>query len=260
MLPDMLGAALTYASYGWPVFPCRPGGKVPLGGLVPHGCLDASTDRDVIAGWWTRAPSANVAIATGSPGPDVVDFDTKKGAPGAETFQRLRAAGLLNGAFQVVDTPSGGWHLYFAGTRQGNGSLNRFGVDFRGAGGYVVAPPSFIAADDLDGYTLTDHRDPTGRTVSWSAIVDNLAPRTVSYADRPRRDGNHGALIDWLSRQQEPGRNNALFWAANRALETGAGRDVLEALISTATSIGLGEREARLTVNSAARRAGRSAA
>ena len=50
-------------------------------------------------------------------------------------------AGLLEGAYGYVRTPSGGLHIYFTGTTQRNGHLAAHHVDFRSAGGYVLAPP-----------------------------------------------------------------------------------------------------------------------
>jgi len=68
--------ALEYAGRGWPVFPCRPGRKEPA---TRHGFLDATTDPDQIRAWWRRDPAANLAIATGLPGPDVLDVDRHSG-------------------------------------------------------------------------------------------------------------------------------------------------------------------------------------
>ena len=79
-----VSAALAYASYGWPVFPCQAGSKVPA---TSHGFLDATTDPDQIREWWHRRPDANLAIATGSPGPDVLDIDQH-----GRSRQRLRRA------------------------------------------------------------------------------------------------------------------------------------------------------------------------
>ena len=91
-----LRQALAYARRGWPVFPCQPGQKIPA---TPHGFRDATTDPDQITGWFTRHPDRNLAIATGAPGPDVLDVDRHGPAGnGYAALSRLRRAGLLDGA------------------------------------------------------------------------------------------------------------------------------------------------------------------
>ena len=60
-------------------------------------------------------------------------------------FHRLKRAGLLAGASAMVRTRSGGLHVYYAGTAQSCGSLTRHHLDFKAAGGYVLAPPSRVA-------------------------------------------------------------------------------------------------------------------
>jgi hypothetical protein len=255
----LLAWALRYAELGRPVFPCWPSKKNPIGPAVPHGCLDATTDPAIIAAWWTQWPSANVAVATGTPGPDVVDFDLKKGAPGAESFARLRDAGLLRGAFMVVTTPSGGWHLYFTGTRQGNGARARHGVDFRGAGGYVVAPPSYVVDDErgyAGHYAVAEHREPTGATVDWSAIRDFLDPPRPPRQYHGERAGNFDALVRWLEERPAGDRNGALYWATLRAVEGGADDAVLDQLREAIIRAGHSARDAEKTVLSAQRRAG----
>jgi hypothetical protein len=112
--------ALAYAAHGWPVFPCQPGGKQPA---TRHGFLDATTDPDKITWWWRRQPGANLAIATGQPGPDVLDVDQHGPAGnGFAAFNRLKRAGLIDGASAMVATPGGGLHAYFAGSDQHCGS------------------------------------------------------------------------------------------------------------------------------------------
>ena len=249
---DLLAAALRYAAAGWPVFPCKPGEKVPHGLLVPHGVKDASTAVDRITFWWSRSPLANVAIATGDPGPDVVDLDVTAGKPGRHSYARLRAAGLLEGAELVIATPSGGRHLYYAGTGQGNGSIPRHGVDFRGRGGYVLAPPSVV---DGKPYTVVETVPHTGVLVDFGAVRRVLdPPRPVRTPSLPAQ-GNHDALVRHVAGLQEGNRNGGLFWAACRAVEGAAGDDVFRALVAAAVTAGLTEREARRTVESARRRA-----
>ena len=137
-----LRQALAYARRGWPVFPCQPGQKIPA---TRHGYRDATTDEQQITGWFTRHPDRNLAIATGAPGPDVLDVDVHGPAGnGYAALGRLHCAGLLDGAYGYVRTPSGGLHVYFTGTAQRSGHLAAHHLDFRSAGGYVLAPPSQV--------------------------------------------------------------------------------------------------------------------
>ena len=114
----LLAAALAYAAAGWPVFPCRPDTKIPA---TKHGCKDATTSPPTIHAWWQRA-AYNVAIATGAPGPDVLDVDVHATGSGWAGHERLKSAGMITGALRMVRTRSGGLHVYFAGTAQRNGS------------------------------------------------------------------------------------------------------------------------------------------
>ena len=245
--PDrLLAAALWYAATGWPVFPCRPDAKVPL---TAHGCKDASTDPVRVRAWWSRWPLANIGVATGAPGPDVLDIDTKRGAPGFATLNRLVRAGLVAGAGAMVRTPSGGLHLYYLGSDQGNGTLPTFGIDYRGRGGYVLAAPSVV---DGNPYVPTERREFTARC-DWSAIKRYLQPPTPQRSvPRPGGRSDVGALVRWLAGQHEGNRNAALYWACCRALESG--HDDLTDLESAGVTAGLDEAEIRRTVESARRK------
>src|SRR4051812_45530449 len=98
-------AALTYATRGWPVFPCHyptgggcschdPGCSSPAKHpRTPRGLHDATTRRDVIRRSWQRSPDANVAVRTGTTGHDgivVIDIDPAHG--GNESLAQLTAA------------------------------------------------------------------------------------------------------------------------------------------------------------------------
>ncbi len=147
----LLRGAILYARRGIPVFPCEPGGKRPL---TPNGFWEATTDKRELARWWRRWPRANVAIPTGrSSGLLVLDVDA---AEGLQSVAELELARGQPPKTAKAFTGGGGEHLYFrypsegelraAGlywekVRNSQGLLGD-GLDVRGEGGYVVAPPS----------------------------------------------------------------------------------------------------------------------
>lgn len=154
-----LGSTATdYAEWGWPVFPLAHQSKVPA---IPkkkggNGFKDATNDPERIKKWWTRHPTHNVGLATGHMF-DVIDIDTKepdKTTPtpeGVRSFNQLLEAGDLPECHGVAVTASGGMHLYVKASGKGNYAAIRPGVDYRGRGGYVVAPPSVLT--NRQGYT-----------------------------------------------------------------------------------------------------------
>lgn len=250
--------ALRFAGAGWPVFPARPGadpcpdpGSCPCKRpLTEHGCLDASTDPQVIRAWWRRWPSANLAIATGAPGPDVLDVDNHgERGDGWAAFNRLKSAGLLAGARALVRTPSGGLHSYYAGTAQRNGKLPRHHLDFRSAGGYVLAPPSRVHGRP---YELLDHRGGADGRLDWQAARRLLDPPRPPGRPRGTARGDLGNLAADVAAQQEGNRNDYLFWACCRAVESGHAD--LDELVAAAVQAGLSEADARRTAASAARK------
>src|SRR5680860_957244 len=132
-----------------PVFPCVPGEKRPL---TAHGFQDATSDPATVASWWSRWPTANIGIPTGAAsGIDVVDVDVHPGGSGFQGFDRARRSDLVTGWAWMLRTPSGGLHAYFlrwGEDEQRSWQLPGKHVDFRGDGGYVVAPPSRVIGRD----------------------------------------------------------------------------------------------------------------
>jgi Bifunctional DNA primase/polymerase, N-terminal len=252
MTSPALRHALAYAARGWPVFPCQAGRKTPA---TPHGHLDATTDPAQITAWYDHHPDWNLAIATGTPGPDVLDVDDHGPAgTGYPAFAALTKAGLTDGATAWIRTPSGGLHAYFRGSDQRNGHLPGHHLDFRSQGGYVLAPPSWASGKP---YHLI--RTPGGGgALDWAAVTTLLEPRRHSRRPQlgpaPGRDLGH--LARWVASQPEGNRNAGLFWAANRALDTDPAAD-LSPLAAAARHAGLGEKEITRTLHSA-RKAGRN--
>ena len=182
--------ALNYARRGWPVFPCLPGEKIPA---TRHGFRDATTDPGQIAVWFSRGPDYNLAVATGAPGPDVLDVDDDRAGNGFPAFFRIRASGLADGAAAYVRTPSGGIHAYFAGSDQRSGSLPRHHLDFRAQGGYVLVPHAQIG----DHPTSSSRNSPAAAawtgppsSASWNPSASSSGPipgrpRTATWVTWP---------------------------------------------------------------------------
>ena len=140
-------AALAYASIGLHVFPCRVDLKTPA---CKNGFHDATTDIEQIKKWWAAQPY-NIGIATGASGLVVVDFDLVKGiAVGETNFKKSPDYEPLPETF-TVKTRSGGKQYYFRANGTGINSSNSQlceCVDIKAQGGYVIAPPSYVKADD----------------------------------------------------------------------------------------------------------------
>jgi hypothetical protein len=250
MTNPVLRRALAYGARGWPVFPCQPGAKTPA---TPHGYRDATTDEQQITDWFTGHPGRNLAIATGAPGPDVLDIDQHGDAGnGFGAAARLRDAGLLDGAAAWVRTPSGGLHLYFTGTAQRCGHLPGCHLDFRSAGGYVLAPPSAVGGHPYRVLAATGQPGP----LDWAAVTALLHPQRQPRLPQQRQGQAHGRdpdhLARWVAAQPEGNRNAGLFWAANRALETDPAAD-LSPLAAAARQAGLPDAEITRTLDSARR-------
>lgn len=250
-------AAHRYADAGWHVFPAEPGGKRPA---TEHGFLDATTSHKEIQNWWRAEPRSNLAIATGAPGPDVLDVDKHKDGNGFGAFNQLKQAGLVRDPMAIVRTPSGGFHAYYRGTEhQRNGHIPGVHVDFRSQGGYVVAPPSTIAGRTYE----VARKQPSADTFDWGAARQVLDPQPERQPYRaPERTGDQprdlSHLPGWVASQPEGNRNHGLFWASCRAAEAGD-TATLDSLASAARTAGLDEREIGRTIASAQQTAGRGA-
>jgi hypothetical protein len=173
------------AAKGFAIFPLRPKTKEPYGDdkfyRTGGGYKCATRDRSLVEFWWARHPDNNIGIGTGSVSAIwVLDID---GDEGRETLATLEEQhGGLPPTVTVI-TPGKiskktgvhtgkGLHLYFRyplglDIRNAQDRDDVPGLDWRGNGGYVLAPPSV---------------HPDGGVYAWS--VDSAD----TFADAP----------DWL--------------------------------------------------------------
>jgi hypothetical protein len=200
--PALLRSALAAARRGWHVFPCAVGGKRPA--LRGNWQGLATTSPGQVRDWWRRAPF-NIGIACGPSGLVVVDLDLPRdsGAEGGDgTLFPLSGADRLSGLARrrgqrypagtyIVDTPSGGCHLYFsaAGDGPARNSAGVIGphIDVRADGGYVVGAGSRIGGR---AYADRGPRDPAPLP-PWLArlIRDAHEPPTAPAAAPGQRAG-----------------------------------------------------------------------
>ena len=151
----MIRAAVTLACKGIAVFPCRPRDKRPA---TANGLKDATTDLKTIRHWWRHEPQFNIAIATGAVSKVfAVDID------GLDAEIELRKLEAQHSALPptVEAITARGRHLYFqmpeTPIANSAGKIAP-GIDVRGNGGYVLAPPSI---------------HPSGKLYSWSVDSSN---------------------------------------------------------------------------------------
>lgn len=195
----LLDTALAYAADGLPVFPlhaptaagctcgrdCGSPGKHPR---TAHGLNDATTDPTTIREWWAPWPDANLGVRTGTPGGIVAaDLDNLEAEirfvqlAGGSLSDLVELEAVLGGGL-VVHTGRGRhvWYRVPEGSAAIPSSAGRLGagIDVRGAGGYVVAPPSMHRSGRRYSFA-------GGRLVSVPAwLLAELtrldSPRTVS--------------------------------------------------------------------------------
>ena len=144
-------AAQVYAALGFRVVPMH---TAELGGgcsCADPGCADpgkhprlrgwtrlAAVELAVVGEWWRRWPQANLALVTGKRF-DVLDLD---GDQGVGALGAALSIDPLEHPGPLARTGGGGWHLLYAPTGLGNRVKLLAGVDWRGRGGLIVAPPS----------------------------------------------------------------------------------------------------------------------
>lgn len=149
---SVLTAALQYAANGWLLFP------VPRGEKKSHKSAAHSNgykwgmtrDHDEIKRDWSRWPDANVGIPTGYfNGVFVVEADTVAGhgVDGLASLKQLEDQFGPLPDTRMAESPSGSVHRFYRhpGTHiriVNSASTLAPGVDVRGDGGMVVAPPS----------------------------------------------------------------------------------------------------------------------
>src|SRR6516162_2287346 len=262
-----LRAALEYA-VDWTVFPTKPDKRGSYKSAARSGgrAWGATSDRDEICRDFVRWPDAGIGIPTGAGnGIVVVEYDTVvgHGVDGAAALEDLQDRhGRLPDTLQAL-TASGSLHNYLKHPGAGikikcsNSELGP-GIDVKGDGGMVIAPPSNgrrwlnrnpIAELPAWLIELTKDRQPQ---LPNRLSIRERAEAAVRQWEANRRGGNAeayaGAALEYeirdLAGAAEGGRNHALNRTAFSLLQlVHAGQldraDVERQLIDACTANGL---------------------
>lgn len=217
----VVAMGIAYAKRGWPVFPVDSKTKVPLIKDWPNR---ATTKPELIRRIWEKVPNAGIGIVTGS-GLVVVDLDVKDGKDGPGNWDSyLEDRGITLPETLRAQTRSGGQHRYyqvpdgaeyFNSTGMIAGTIVE-GVDIRGTGGFVVAPPTpgYEFLTEFDGAVLPEL--PVG-------VLPERVP--VATTEPRRKHTSAEALTDFsgglasLKVATEGERNATLYKVAVQAAE-----------------------------------------
>jgi len=192
----------------------------------------------------------------------VLDVD---GPAGAHSLHALAAKHGLESSGPLVRTGGGGWHYYLALTGLGNANPRELEhVDWRGRGGYVVAPPSrhasghpyqWVPGRDLDT-PLGEVPAPLRARLERRPPQRSAGPVELAATDVDLGDGYaRAALAQEVARVATApvGQRNRQLWESTRNLYklVAAGaldhHEVDHALLAAAERCGLLEEEPRQT-------------
>lgn len=257
----LMGHALSYAACGFNVFPIKPNAKTPL---TSHGLKDATTDAGTIAAWWSRWPDANIGVATGRASDfAVLDLD---GREGEHSLTHLD--GELVPTWTALT--GNGAHLWFTypdhELRNSAGKIGK-GIDVRGEGGYVIAPPSVHPNGAV--YQWVGAKRKRAAWPDWLRPPENerlrttQSPRTYPAGVTPRTDryvrvafeGEARTLLATPEGQRNEQLNRSVHAVAR--LEALPTAEIAAAFTAIALRIGLEPTETERTIASALKARGR---
>lgn len=196
---NTLNEALNLAGHGLHILPIKPGQKrPPMTAWQTH----ATTNPETITNWYTGLyRDHGIGIATGHNGLFVIDIDEHHPeASGHDTLQQLIAKhGTLPDTWEV-STGSGGTHLYLRAPHPISNDAGRKlgpGIDIRGTGGQVLAPPTLHPNGHPYTWIIDHHPDdlPLADAPNW--LLKLLTPEpTPTPTPTPRRNNFWDELDD----------------------------------------------------------------
>ena len=172
---DRLQWALWLAERGFLIIQLERGSKVPKSGF--GWVRSATSSADTITNWFEADPDMNYGVCP-SEHHVILDLDNKEGKDGIAYLDGLELEHGQVGETFIVDSPSGGRHLYFklpadalpVGNAHSFGPTS--GIDVRGWHGYVVGPSCELVAGqcgpkDTPGEYAIKHEGDIAEVPNW---------------------------------------------------------------------------------------------
>jgi Bifunctional DNA primase/polymerase, N-terminal len=222
----------------------------------------AAAGPELLAEWARRWSRCNWAVITGPlSGIVVVDIDPRHRGDHALAELEQRHGDLP--WTTVVETPSGGWHIYLihpGGHIPNSASRIGLGVDVRGDNGLALVPPS-RRPDGAYRWAVGGPATVPPMPEGWVELLRppprlaTCSTRRDSGADFPPHTSRRLAgVLAALQRAPVGQRNNTLFWCGCRLAEMvdqGAPAHWRQILADTAHQCGLEPAEIEDTLDSA---------
>lgn len=248
----MINFALKYAEKGFSVIPVNAYKKA----MIPwNEYKTRHPSKNEIDRWWLDKPYSNIGIITGKiSGICVIDIDSEEG----EQNIREYVHDLM--IVPTAITPGGGRHLYFKmPEKEINNNVGLIpGCDFRGEGGYIIAPPSKAFSSKIK--RLGEYK--------WEISLDDaelldLPEKYLSTIVHPMSTNVYQGpqLSTKIKMFSEGRRDNDLFHVANCLIKGGMPEDEVYQIISSLSLIcdpPFSQKEAIEKVNSVLKRINRT--
>ena len=212
---QLLQEAIKYLERGWSVIPLLPRGKKSPIKWEKYQHKRATIEE--LKSWWHDYPNANIGIVTGAiSGFVALDID---GDEGRQTMSTIGS---------VPETPINstgkGYHYLFKhpGREVRNFARRLPGLDFRGDGGYIVAPPSVHPSGQAYDWSISPEFSEIAPIPNW---LNEILQKSAS-TNEPKIDP-----VSILAGVSEGERNQTLFKYACRLRAKNMRREETEILL-----------------------------